>query len=146
MLEAKRRQRLCVIDGMGGGIGALLVQRLQELYGDEHEIIALGLNVVATAQMLKAGANRGATGENAIICTVPTVSVILGPVSIVLAHAMLGEVTPKIAAAIASAPAYKILLPLTQERVEIVGRLPEPLPHLVEMAVTGKLPEVLRRV
>lgn len=145
-MAAKKRRRLAVIDGMGGGIGALLVQRLQELYGEDHEIIALGLNVVATAQMLKAGANRGATGENAIICTVPTVEVILGPIAIVLAHAMLGEVTPKIAAAIASAPAYKILLPLTQERVEVVGRQPEPLPHLVEIAVTTKLPEVLDRV
>lgn len=146
MLETTTRRRLCVIDGMGGGIGALLVQRLQEHYGEVHEIIALGLNVVATAQMLKAGANRGATGENAIVWTVPTVAVILGPLSIILAHAMLGEVTPKIATAIASAPAYKILLPLTQERVEVVGRLAEPLPHLVDMAIMAKLPEVLKRV
>jgi len=138
--------RICVIDGQGGGIGAALIKRLKEVYGEEHEVIALGTNAVATAQMMKARANRGASGENAILRTVPRVDVILGCLSIVLANSMMGEVTPKMAAAIASAAAAKILLPLTQEKVEIVGLSPEPLPHLVEKIVSHHLKEIMRHV
>ncbi len=141
-----KKPRVCVIDGLGGGIGAVIIKRLKELYYENIEVIALGINVLATAQMLKARANQGASGENAIVVTAPTADVIIGTVSIVLANAMLGEVTPKIAAAIGSSPAYKILLPLTQEQVEIVGVSREPLPHLVEMAVAGRLPEVLKAI
>ena len=138
--------RICVIDGQGGGIGAALIKRLKEVYQEEHEIIALGTNAVATAQMMKARANRGASGENAICRTVTQVDVILGCLSIVLANSMMGELTPKMAAAIASAPAPKILLPLTQEKVEIVGLSPEPLPHLVEKIVSHRLKEILKHV
>jgi NAD(P)-dependent dehydrogenase (short-subunit alcohol dehydrogenase family) len=138
--------RICVIDGQGGGIGAALIKRLKEVYQEEHEVIALGTNAVATAQMMKARANRGASGENAILRTVPTVDVILGPLSIILANSMMGELTPKMAAAIASAPAPKILLPLTQERVQIAGLTPEPLPHLVEKIVSQRLKEILENV
>lgn len=138
--------RICVIDGQGGGIGALLIKRLKEVYQEEHEVIALGTNAVATAQMMKARANRGASGENAILRTVPQVDVILGCLSIVLANSMMGEVTPKMAEAIASAAAPKILLPLTQEKVEIVGLSPEPLPHLVEKIVSQRLKEILSHV
>jgi hypothetical protein len=138
--------RIGVIDGQGGGIGAAIIKRLKEVYQEDHEVIALGTNAVATAQMLKARANRGASGENAIVRTVPTLDVILGCLSIVLAHAMMGEVTPRMAEAIASAPAPKILLPLTQELVDIVGLAPEPLPHLVEKMVSQKLKELMKNV
>ena len=138
--------RICVIDGQGGGIGAVLIKRLKEVYQERHEVIALGTNAVATAQMMKARANRGASGENAIVHTVPKVDVILGPLSIVLANSMMGELTPRMAEAIASAPAPKLLLPLTQERVEIAGLVPEPLPHLVEKIVSERLKEYLSHV
>jgi hypothetical protein len=138
--------RIGVIDGQGGGIGAAIIKRLKEVYQEDHEVIALGTNAVATAQMLKARANRGASGENAIVRTVPTLDVILGCLSIVLAHAMMGEVTPRMAEAIASAPAPKILLPLTQELVDIVGLAPEPLPHLVEKMVSQKLKRLMKNV
>ncbi len=138
--------RICVIDGQGGGIGAAIIKRLKEVYGEEHEVIALGTNAVATAQMMKARANRGASGENAIVRTAPTADVILGPLSIVLANAMMGELTPRMAEAIASAPAPKLLLPLTQEKVEIVGLAPEPLPHLVEKIVSERLKELSKHV
>ncbi len=138
--------RICVIDGQGGGIGAAIIKRLKEVYGEEHEVVALGTNAVATAQMMKARANRGASGENAIVRTVATADVILGPLSIVLAHSMMGELTPRMAEAIAAAPAPKILLPLTQERVEIVGLVPEPLPHLVEKIVSQRLKELISHV
>lgn len=138
--------RICVIDGQGGGIGAAIIKRLKEVYGEEHEVIALGTNAVATAQMMKARANRGASGENAIVRTVATAEVIMGTVSIILANAMMGELTPRMAEAIASAPAPKLLLPLTQERVEIVGLIPEPLPHLVEKMVSQRLKELMHHV
>jgi hypothetical protein len=141
-----KKLRICVVDGQGGGIGAALIKRLKEVCQEEHEVIALGTNVVATIQMMKVGANRGASGESAIIRTVPTVDVILGSISIVLANAMMGEVTPGIAEAIASAPARKILLPLTRSRVEIVGLIREPLPHQVEKAITERLKELLDNV
>jgi hypothetical protein len=136
-------KRLCVIDGQGGGIGATLIKCLKETYGESVELIGLGTNAIATAQMLKAGANRGASGENAIVQTVPTADLIMGPIAITWANAMLGEVTPKMAEAITSNPAPKILLPLTQESVVLVGVALEPLPHMVWQIVNEKIKEVL---
>lgn len=140
------QKRICVIDGQGGGIGATLLKYLKAAYGEQLELIALGTNAIATAQMLKAGANKGATGENAIARTVATADCIVGPIAITWANAMLGEVTPRMAEAVTSSPAVKILLPLFQERVEIVGIVREPLPHLVQMVVGTKIKEVLNHV
>jgi hypothetical protein len=145
MVAAGKRPRICIVDGQGGGIGAALIRRLKEFYQETYEIIALGTNAVATAQMMRTGANRGASGERAIARTVATADVILGSISIVPANAMMGEVTPQMAEVIASAPALKILLPLTRAKVEIVGLIPEPLPHQVEQAV-ARLKEVLKNV
>ncbi|MBW2589984.1 MAG: DUF3842 family protein, partial [Deltaproteobacteria bacterium] len=92
-------KKICVIDGQGGGIGSTIIKKLKELFQETVEIIALGTNAIATAQMLKARANRGASGENAIVQTVKTVDIIIGPVGIIIANAMMGEVTPKIAKA-----------------------------------------------
>ncbi len=137
------RKRICVIDGHGGGIGATLTKYLKQAYGESVEVIALGTNTIATVQMLKAGANRGASGENAICVTVKTADCILGPVAITWANAMLGEVTPKMAEAVTSSPAPKILLPIFQELVDIVGVADEPLPHLAQTAVYEKIKAVL---
>jgi hypothetical protein len=123
---------ICVIDGQGGGIGSTIIKKIKELYGETLEVVALGTNAIATAQMLKAGANRGASGDNAIIQTTKNVDVILGPIGIIFAHAMMGEVTPAIAEAVAVSPAAKFLLPLTQENVTVVGVARLPLPHLIE--------------
>jgi hypothetical protein len=86
------RKRICVIDGQGGGIGSAIIKKLKDVFGESIEIIALGTNAVATAQMLKAGANKGASGENAIAHTVRSVDFITGPVGIILAHELMGEV------------------------------------------------------
>ncbi len=131
--------RICVIDGQGGGIGSTIIKKLKETFGESVEIIALGTNAIATAQMLKSKANRGASGENAIVQTVKRVDVIVGPVGIIIAHAMMGEVTPRIAEAVSRSPAKKILLPLSRENVEIVGTSSEPLPHLIEALITKNL-------
>ena len=136
-------KRICVIDGQGGGIGAAILRALKDAYGETIELIALGTNAIAAAQMLKAGANRAASGVNAIVQTAPRVDVIVGAVSIGWAHAMLGEVTPRMAEAIMASPAPKLFLPLTQEAVHLVGLSAEPLPHLVQALVHKKLKEVL---
>jgi hypothetical protein len=125
-------KRICVIDGQGGGIGSTIIKKLKEAFEETVEIIALGTNAIATAQMLKARANRGASGENAIRQTVKNVDVIIGPIGIIMAHSMMGEVTPKMAEAVACSPAKKILIPLSQENIEVVGTSSLPLPKLVE--------------
>ncbi len=136
-------KKICVIDGQGGGIGSTIIKKLKELLQETVEIIALGTNAIATAQMLKSMANRGASGENAIVQTVKTVDIIIGPVAIIIANAMMGEVTPKIAAAVADSPAKKILIPLTQENIEIVGISSAPLPHLIEDLIEINLKQKL---
>lgn len=132
-------QRICVIDGQGGGIGSTVIKKLKDLFGETVEIIALGTNAIATAQMLKARANRGASGENAIVQIAGKVDIIIGTVAIIMAHSMMGEVTPKIAEAVASSSAKKLLIPLSQENVEIVGVAPIPLPHLIEALIQENL-------
>ncbi len=127
--------RICVVDGQGGGIGATLVKYLKAAFGEQVEIIALGTNAIATVQMLKSGANKGASGENAICRTVQSADCIVGPMAISWPNAMLGELTPKMAEAIMSSPAKKVLLPLSQEQVDIIGLSREPLPHLVERSI-----------
>ncbi|MBW2108373.1 MAG: DUF3842 family protein [Deltaproteobacteria bacterium] len=137
---------ICVIDGQGGGIGSFIIKRLREAFEETVTITALGTNAIATAQMLKAGANRGASGENAIARTVKLADVLVGPVAIVLAHAMMGEVTPRMAEAIAACPAKKFLIPLSQENVDIVGLTPTPLPPLIDTLIEKHLEGLLNRV
>lgn len=138
-------KRICVVDGQGGGIGASLIKHLRPALGEDVMLIALGTSAIAAAQMLKAGANKAASGENAVCLGVSEADCILGPIAMMWANAMLGEVTPKMAMAISASPARKILIPLSQERVEIVGMSGEPLPHLVQKAVL-RIKEVLKHV
>ena len=137
-------KRICVIDGQGGGIGSAIIRKLKDAYGETVEIIALGTNAVATAQMLKAGANKGASGENAIVRTVMKVDFITGPVGIVLAHSLMGEVSPAIAVAVSGSPAKIVLLPLSQDNVHFVGITGSPLPHLVDELVETYLNDFIR--
>ncbi|MFH1980469.1 MAG: DUF3842 family protein [Pseudomonadota bacterium] len=130
---------VCVIDGQGGGIGSAIIKRLNAEYGQRIEIIALGTNAIATAQMLKAKANRGASGENAIVQTAARADVIIGPLGIIMAHAMMGEVTPRMAEAVSGSSARKLLLPLSQEKIDIIGVAAAPLPHLIEELIEKHL-------
>ncbi|MBC8417615.1 MAG: DUF3842 family protein [Desulfobacterales bacterium] len=127
--------KLMVMDGQGGGIGATVIKGLREAMGGGPEILALGTNSIATSRMMKAGANRGGTGENAIVVTCSMVDVIIGPLGILMANAMMGEVTANMASAVSSSRAKKILIPLTQEKVAVVGISGEPLPHLVNQVI-----------
>jgi NAD(P)-dependent dehydrogenase (short-subunit alcohol dehydrogenase family) len=126
--------RVAVIDGQGGGIGRLITEQLRKAL-PQTEIIALGTNSIATSLMLKAGANEGASGENAVVENAGEVDVIVGPLGIILAHSMRGELTAKMAEAIAKSKARKFLLPLTLSKVEVIGVQAEPLPHQVEQLI-----------
>jgi len=128
--------RIAVIDGQGGGIGKYIIEKLRKELPEEVEILALGTNALATAAMLKAGANEGASGENAVVFNAGRVDLIVGPISIVMANAMLGEVTPRMAEAVSSSAAPKILLPVTRGDIELAGYKSEPLPHLIEDLLT----------
>ena len=127
--------KIAVVDGQGGGIGSLIVKRLRDEFGDGIEILALGTNAAATSAMMKSRANKGATGESAIIWNVNRVGLIIGPLSIVLPNAMLGELTPKIAEAIVASDVKRILLPLNQEGIDMIGVAKEPLPHMIEQVI-----------
>lgn len=124
--------RIAVIDGQGGGIGKHITEKLRRNLPENVELLALGTNSTATSIMLRAGANEGATGENAVVFNADRVELIVGPISILFANSMQGELTPKMAEAIAASRARKVLLPLARAGVDIVGLKSEPLPHLIE--------------
>jgi len=126
---------IAVIDGMGGGIGAQLVTRLREALPAEVEIWALGCNAVATQRMMQARANRGATGENAIRVSAAKADFILAPIGAVVPNAMMGEITPAIAEAIANAPGRKLLIPINQPHFEIIGVEWKPLAQHIDEAI-----------
>jgi len=127
--------KVAVIDGQGGGIGSYIIKSLREAFGDKIEILALGTNAAATANMMKYKANKGASGPNAIVWNVQRVDLIIGSLSILVANGMIGELTSKMAEAVGSSPARKILLPVNQEGIDVIGCIKEPLPHLVEKLI-----------
>ena len=131
---------VAVIDGMGGGIGAQIVTQLRQELPLDVEVLALGTNAVATDKMMKARANRGASGENAIRVSIGQADFILAPVGMVVPNTLMGEVTPTIAEAIASAPGRKLLLPINQPHFEIVGIEWKPLTKQISAAI-----EVIRQ-
>ncbi|MEA2059618.1 MAG: DUF3842 family protein [Thermodesulfobacteriota bacterium] len=138
-MKMNNKCNVCVIDGQGGGIGSTIIRKLKEKFGEGIVILALGTNAIATAQMLKSKANRGASGVNAIVHTVKIADVIIGSVGIIMPHAMMGELTPEMAEAISVSPAKKILIPLTQEDIEIVGVSSLPLPMIVNELIDSHL-------
>jgi hypothetical protein len=129
------KHRIVVIDGMGGGIGAGLIGKLREIGDTELEIIALGTNAVATERMIKAGAHRGASGENAVRVSVSLGDFILGPIGIVISNSLMGEVTPSMTEAILRAPGKRILVPLVQDHFYLAGVGELPLGKMIERAV-----------
>lgn len=103
--------KVLVIDGQGGGLGRQLVSALKE-YDSGIEVLAVGTNSAATNAMLKAGADQAATGENSVVAASRRADVIMGPVGIVIADSMLGEITPKMAVAVGQSSAKRILIPV----------------------------------
>ena len=112
--------KITIIDGQGGRMGKAIVEQLKKQH-PELELYAIGTNSIATAAMLKAGADFGATGENPVIRAVRDADVVLGPMGIVVANAILGEVTPAMAQAVGDSPAQKILIPMNGCGVQVAG-------------------------
>jgi len=126
---------VAVVDGMGGGIGAQIVAQLRQELPLEVNILALGTNAIATEKMMKAKANRGASGENAIKVSINEADFILAPIGVVVPNSMMGEITPGIATAVASARGIKLLLPINQPHFEIVGIEWKPLTKQISQAI-----------
>ena len=126
-------KRIVVIDGQGGRMGAALVAQLKAARLPA-EVIAVGTNSAATAAMLKAGADAAATGENPVIVCCRDADVIAGPMGIITANALLGEITPKMAAAVSESPAQKLLIPVNRCSVTVVGAEELPLGEYVRLA------------
>lgn len=128
---------ILVIDGQGGGLGRQLVAAVKKTV-PQAVVTAIGTNSAATSAMLKAGADRAATGENAVVVGCRRADVILGPIGIVMADALLGEITPAMAQAVAQSDARRILIPSNRCDTLVVG-VSAPIGTLVEQAATAVL-------
>ena len=126
--------KVLIIDGQGGGLGRQLVAAVKERF-PEIEVLAVGANSTATGAMLHAGADQAATGENAVLVASRRADVIMGPIGIVIADAMLGEITPVMAAAAGQSEAKRILLPVGQCDNIIAGVQDMPMAKMVQEAV-----------
>ena len=131
---------IVVIDGKGGGVGSALIARLKGL--SEIRLLALGANALATSAMLRAGAQDGATGENAVIQCCRQADVVAGPIGILIAGAMLGEITAPMAAAVGQSPARLVLIPNAKSGAPICGLQQMPLSQYIEEAAK-KIEEIL---
>ena len=132
---------ILVIDGQGGMIGRQLITEIRRTMSDV-EITAVGTNTLATASMLKAGADSGATGENAVIVCTRSADVIIGPIGIVIADSLLGEITPKMAVALGQSGAAKILIPVNKCNNIVIGASDKSTSELIEEAIK-KIQEIL---
>lgn len=126
---------ILVIDGQGGRMGAALTEQIKNAFSDA-EVIAVGTNSLATAAMLRAGADAAATGENPVVVNSQWADVIVGPIGIITANALLGEITPNMAAAVSESRAKKILLPVSRCAVSVVGVQEKSLSEYVRETVT----------
>lgn len=128
--SVSKMKKVLVIDAQGGGLGKQIIAALKEQCRDIH-ITAVGTNSAATQGMLKAGADEGATGENSVVVCAQCADYIIGPVGIVIADSMLGEITPKMAQAVGSSPAKKLLIPMNQCSNIIIGYKKTPMADLM---------------
>jgi len=126
--------KVLVIDGQGGRMGGAVVEQLKSAFPG-LELTAIGTNSIATAAMLKAGADHGATGENPVLCNCPDADIIIGPIGIIIANALLGEVTPKMAVAVSGSKAKKILIPISKCNCHVVGTQSMNLSEYMAMVV-----------
>ncbi len=125
---------ILVIDGQGGQLGCSLIKAIYEKR-PESDITAVGTNANATAAMVKAGAKRAATGENPVTVAARKADVIIGPIGIVVADSMLGEITPEMACAVGSSSAVKILIPVNKCENIVAGVAAVPVSVLIDDAV-----------
>lgn len=128
--------KIAVIDGKGGGLGKAICERLASVIDKDTKLYALGTNSSATIAMLKAGATDGATGESAICHMSQKVDIIIGPMAILVANSMMGEISASMASHIAGSKADKILLPLQKCGMSVVG--------VKDMSINEMLTELIK--
>ena len=133
---------ILIIDGQGGNLGKTLTKRLKEIM-PQADITAVGTNSTATENMLKGGADRAATGENAVVVNARRAKVIAGPPGIVIADALLGEVTPAMATAVGQSDAVRVLVPMNRCETLVAGVGEKPMAELIDDAV-GKVVALLK--
>jgi len=138
---SKATLNILVIDGQGGQLGSQIIKELQK-YQDKLNIISVGTNAIATSAMVKAGCKQAATGENSVIVACRKADIIIGPIGIVIADAMYGEVTPAMAAATGSADAVRILIPVNKCENIVAGVSAVPMSALIQ-DVVAKLEKVM---
>ena len=128
-------KKVLIIDGQGGRIGRALVEQLVP-YADRLDLYAVGTNGIATSNMLKGGNVKAATGENSILVLAKKADVIAGPIGIIIADAMLGEITPAAACAVSASDAVRVLVPMNKTQCDniVVGVKDVPLSTLIEQA------------
>ena len=126
--------KIVVIDGQGGKMGSALIERIKAAL-PEQTCIAVGTNSIATAAMLRAGADAGATGENPVIVNVRDADVVAGPIGILVANALYGEISPAMACAVAECSAVKLLLPVNRCNNIVIGVREQPLSEYLKEAV-----------
>ena len=135
--------KVVVIDAQGGGVGRMLVEQLKRAL-PRQPLLAVGANALATSAMLKAGADQAATGENAVRVAAADADLILAPIGLVLADAMLGEVTALMAASVGGSRAHKILIPSGRCGVTVAGVERQPLSELIALAVQAAVEYIQR--
>lgn len=133
---------ILVIDGQGGQLGGQIIKSLKGNFPNV-DITAVGTNATATATMLKAGANQAATGENPVVVASRKADVIIGPIGIVIADAMLGEITPKMAVAVGQSNATRVLLPVNKCDNLVAGVADTTMSVIIEDAI-GKVKSILK--
>jgi hypothetical protein len=128
--------KLLFIDGQSGRLGAQIIEGLKKAnISNQHTIIAVGTNALATSAMINAGAQQGATGENAVVVQCRSADIIVGPIGITMADAMLGEVSPRMAVAVGQSDAQRILLPTDKCSTFVVGTVSMPRRQLIDAAI-----------
>ena len=127
--------KIAVIDGLGGGLGSQIVDKLNRRLKKEITLVALGTNAIATSKMLESGADEGATGENAVCVNVNKVDLIIGPLGLIIPNSMKGEITTVMAKAIASSKAKKVIIGMKQPHVDLVGLNDKSLNELIDDAL-----------
>ena len=126
--------RVLIIDGQGGKIGASLIAALRDCNA-QCEIVAVGTNTMASAAMMKAGADKSATGENPIVVMSARADIIAGPMGIIAANSLLGEITPRAALAVSESEAKKILIPMNKCHIAVAGIKELTISEYIECAV-----------
>ena len=127
---------IVIMDAQGGGMGRMVVEKLKQAL-PQQALLAVGTNALATSAMLRAGADQGATGENAIRVCAASADLIIAPMGMVLADAMMGEVTEVMATAVGRSPAHRILIPVSRCHTTIAGLPKLPMAEAVDAAVAS---------